>query len=157
MEDYPKNLLELESRFSTEEACCNYLFKLRWPKGFSCSKCKNQNVWFIKKRKVYQCTKCNSQISVTAGTIFQDTHKPLILWFRAIWYVTTSKIGASALNIKRILGFGSYRTAWTWIHKLRRAMVRPGRDKLFGKVEVDETYLGGLEEGLRGRKTEKRH
>src|SRR5207244_4745287 len=89
-----------------------------------------------------------------AGTIFQDTRKPLALWFRAIWWVTAQKNGASALGLQRILGLSSYVTAWTWLHKLRRAMVRPGRDRLSGRVEVDETYLGGLEEGMRGRQTE---
>jgi len=88
---------------------------------------------------------------VTAGTIFQDIRKPLTMWFRAIWYVTSQKNGASALGIQRVLGLGSYQTAWTWLHKLRRAMVRPDRDKLSGWVEVDETYFGGLEEGKIGR------
>jgi transposase-like protein len=93
---------------------------------------------------------------VIAGTIFQGTHKPLTLWFRAIWWVTSQKSGTSALGLKQILGLGSYQTAWLMMHKLRRAMVRPGRDRLSGKVEVDETYLGGLEEGVRGRQTEKK-
>ena len=105
---------------------------------------------------LFQCADCNYQGSVTAGTIFQDTHKPLTLWFRAMWWVTSQKNGASALGLKRILGLGSYETAWSWLHKLRRAMVRPGRDRLSGQIEVDETYLGGLEEGVRGRKTEKK-
>jgi transposase-like protein len=100
------------------------------------------------------CAKCRYQASVTAGTIFQDTRKPLALWFRAIWWVTTQKNGASAIGVQRILGLGSYSTAWTWLHKLRRAMVRPGRDRLTGVVEVDETYIGGEEEGVRGRQTE---
>ena len=91
---------------------------------------------------------------MTAGTIFQDTHKPLILWFRAVWSVTGPKIGASALGVQRVLGLGSYQTAWTWLHKLRRAMVRPGRDRLTGRVEVDETYVGGPEEGVPGRAAE---
>ena len=93
-------------------------------------------------------------IQVTAGTIFQDTRKPLTLWVRAIWWVTSQKNGASAMGLQRILGLGSYKTAWTWLHKLRRAMVRPGRDRLSGTIEVDETYWGGLEEGVRGRQTE---
>jgi transposase-like protein len=80
---------------------------------------------------------------VTAGTIFQDTHKPLRLWFRAIWHVTSQKTGASAVSLQQVLGLGSYLTAWTWLHKLRRAMVRPGRDRLQGAVEVDETIVGG--------------
>jgi transposase-like protein len=94
---------------------------------------------------------CKHQVSVTAGTIFQDTHKPLILWFRAAWSVTSQKTGASALGVQRVLGLGSYQTAWGWLHKFRRAMVRPGRDRLMGRVEVDETYVGGPEEGVPGR------
>jgi transposase-like protein len=93
---------------------------------------------------------------VTAGTIFQDTRKPLTLWFRAVWWVTSQKNGASAMGLQRVLGLRSYKTAWTWLHKLRRAMVRPDRDRLTGRVEVDETYLGGLEEGVRGRQTERK-
>lgn len=100
-----------------------------------------------------QCAGCGYQSSVTAGTIFQDTRKPLTMWFRAMWAITSQKNGASAKGLQRILGLGSYDTAWTWLHKLRRAMVRPGRDRLSGRVEVDETYWGG-EEGFRGRQTE---
>jgi hypothetical protein len=88
---------------------------------------------------------------VTAGTIFQDTRTPLPVWFRAMWWVTTQKNGASALGLQRVLGLKSYETAWAWLHKLRRAMVRPGRDRLTGRVEVDECYVGGPEEGLPGR------
>jgi transposase-like protein len=102
---------------------------------------------------LWVCAACGYQSSVTAGTIFQDTHYPLTLWFRAIWWVTSQKTGASALGLQRVLGVGSYRTAWTWLHKLRRAMVRPGRDRLAGRIEVDETYLGRTEGGVRGRKT----
>lgn len=83
---------------------------------------------------------------MTAGTIFENTRKPLTLWFRAIWYVTSQKTGASAANLQQILGLRSYQTAWTWLHKLRRAMVRPGREKLHGVVEVDETFIGGENE-----------
>jgi transposase-like protein len=100
---------------------------------------------------LWQCAECAYQSSVTAGTIFQDTHSPLRLWFRAMWWVTTQKNGASALGLQRVLGLRRYETAWMWLHKLRRAMVRPGRDRLAGRVEVDETYLGGVDEGLRGR------
>lgn len=100
------------------------------------------------------CQGCRYQASITAGTIFQGTHKPLRLWFRAIWQVTSQKNGASALNLQQVLGLGSYLTAWTWLHKLRRAMVRPGRDCLSGRVEVDETYVGGESKG-KGRSTDK--
>lgn len=92
-------------------------------------------------------------MTVTAGTLFQDTHKPLRLWFAAMWFITSQKNGVSALGLQRVLGLGSYRTAWTWLHKLRRAMVRPGRDALHGEVEVDETYVGGIEPGVSGRET----
>ena len=102
-------------------------------------------------RGLWLCRQCRRQASVTAGTIFQSSHHPLTLWFRAMWFMTSQKNGTSALGIQRILGLGSYETAWTWLHKLRRAMVRPGRERLQGLVEVDETYLGGLEEGQRGR------
>ncbi len=88
---------------------------------------------------------------MTAGTIFEGTRKPLRLWFRAMWYVTTQKHGASALGLQRVLGLGQYRTAWTWLHKLRRAMVRPGRERLVGTVEADAIYVGGKEVGARGR------
>jgi len=91
-----------------------------------------------------------------AGTIFEGTRKPLVIWFRAIWWIVSQKNGASALGLKRVLGLGSYQTAWTWLHKIRRAMVRPGRERLTGRVQVDETYLGGLEEGVRGRQTFKK-
>jgi transposase-like protein len=103
-----------------------------------------------------QCQRCNHQTSVTAGTIFQDTRKPLVELFRAMYWLASQKNGASALGLQRVLGLGSYKTAWTWLHKFRRAMVRPGRDRLTGRVEVDETYLGGLEEGVRGRQTERK-
>ena len=106
------------------------------------------------KRGLWLCAACRHQASVTAGTLFQDTHKPLTLWFRAMWYVTTQKNGVSALGLQRVLGLGSYRTAWAILHKLRRAMVRPGRDRLKGIVEVDETYWGGEEEGVVGRLTQ---
>jgi transposase-like protein len=143
--------MEFEKQFATEESCREYIFQLRWPNGFECPRCKHKKAWPV--RTLFQCAKCSYQISVTAGTIFQDTHKPLTIWFRAIWYITSQKNGVSALGLQRILGLSNYRFAWTWLHKLRRAMVRPGRERLSGKIEIDETYLGGLETGVRGRKT----
>jgi hypothetical protein len=88
------------------------------------------------------CAACGRQTSVTAGTNFQDTRTPLTTWFRAMWSVTAPKTGTSALALQQLLGLGSYLTAWTWLHKLRRAMVRPGRERLAGRVEVDETMPG---------------
>lgn len=155
MEDYPHMLMEFEARFSTEELCREYLFQLRWPNGFRCPRCRYEKAWPIGPT-LYQCAGCDYKASVTAGTIFQGTHKPLTLWFRIMWWITSQKNGASAKGLRQIMGIGSYKTAWTLLHKLRCAMVRPGRDRLSGKVEVDETYLGGLEKGVRGRQTEKK-
>ena len=155
MEDYPRDLVEFEARFATEEACRDYLLRLRWPQGFRCPSCGHERAWPV--RKIWlQCARCGRQTSATAGTIFQDTRKPLGLWFRAMWHVTAQKNGISALGLQRVLGLGSYQTAGTWLHKLRRAMVRPGRERLSGMVEVDETYWGGPEEGLSGRQTERK-
>jgi transposase-like protein len=153
VEDYPHNLAEFEARFSTEAACREYLVRLRWPYGFRCPRCGGRKPWRLGD-VVLQCSSCNHQSSVTARTIFQDTRKPLTLWFRAMWAVTSQKNGASAIGLQRVLGLGSYKTAWTWLHKLRRAMVRPGRDRLSGCVEVDETFYGSEEPGVRGRQTE---
>ena len=153
MEDYPRTLMELEKRFSTDQACREYLFTLRWPDGFVCPRCGDRRAWPM-SRGLWLCGQCRYQASVTAGTIFQDGRLPLTLWFRAMWYVTSQKNGVSALGVQRVLGLGSYQTAWAWLHKLRRAMVRPGRDRLAGTVEVDETYWGAEEEGVVGRLTE---
>ena len=152
MGDYPKAVLEMEGRFSTEEACRACLEQLRWPKGWTCPRCGGRDSWQATRGR-WVCAACGYQGTVTAGTIFARTRTPLPLWFRAIWWVTSQKNGASALGLQRTLGLGSYETAWTWLHKLRRAMVRPGRDRLGGRVEVDETYIGGPEEGVIGRLT----
>jgi len=151
-EDYPRNLLEFERRFSTEDACRQYLIQLRWPDGFVCPRCGGGQRW-VTQRSLLVCAACQYQASPTAGTIFQDTRHPLTVWFRAIWWVTTQKNGASALGLQRELGLKTYWTAWTWLHKLRRAMVRPGRERLRGRVELDETYVGGQEAGVVGRRT----
>lgn len=150
MELYPRDLEELEQSFSDEEACRRYLFDLRWPKGFRCPACGHDGAWALGDG-LFKCTQCGRKTSVIAGTIFEGTRKPLVSWFRAIWWVTSQKNGASALGLKRILGLGSYQTAWTWLHKLRRAMVRPGQDRLSGAVQVDETFIGGAKPGKRGR------
>lgn len=155
LEDYPRDLLEFEARFSTDALCRAYLAQLRWPDGYRCPACRHDKAWPVRTAYL-ECAQCHHHASVTAGTIFQDTKKPLRLWFRAVWYVTSQKNGASALGLQRILGIRSYVTAWSWLHKLRRAMVRPGRDRLRGTVEIDETYVGGLEEGVSGRQTEQK-
>jgi len=153
MEAYPKDLEELELNFSSEKACRDYLASLRWPNGFLCPVCGHGESWRLAD-DLFKCKECSRKTSVISGTIFEGTRKPLVLWFRAIWWVTSQKNGASALGLMRVLGLGSYKTAWTWLHKLRRAMVRPGRDKLDGIVQVDETFIGGAKPGKRGRGAE---
>lgn len=151
VEDYPRDLAEFERRFATEEACRVYLAQLRWPEGFHCPRCGRTKAWPARGGLLQHCATCGHQTSVTAGTIFQNTRLPLTTWFRAMWWVTSQKTGVSALGLQRVLGLRSYKTAWAWAHKLRRAMVRPGRDRLTGRVEVDETYIGGVHHGRRGR------
>jgi transposase-like protein len=151
-EDYPRTLMELEQRFSTDAACRQYLFALRWPAGFVCPRCGGGSAWAM-RRGLWLCGGCRRQVSVTAGTVLQDRKLPLTIWFRAMWYVTSQKNGVSALGLQRVLGLGSYKTAWALLHKLRRAMVRPGRERLVGTVEVDETYWGSDTQPVVGRLT----
>ena len=149
-EDYPRTLLDMEQRFATEDQCRVYLASLRWPDGFVCPRCSGKKAWAAQRGRLV-CAAGEYQGTVAAGTIFQDSRLSLQLWCRAMWYVTSQKNGASALGLQRVLGLGSYQSAWTLLHKLRRAMVRPGRDKLCGRVEVDETQVGGVTPGQKGR------
>lgn len=153
--DYPRTLQEFDQWFSTEEACEAYVYKVRWADGFECPVCGGKKAWPT-ARKQLRCSNCQRQTSLIAGTILEGTRKPLRIWFQAIWYITAQKYGGNALGLQRMLGFGSYQTAWSWLHKMRRAMVIPGRERLSGQVEVDETYVGGKEEGVKGRQTEKK-
>lgn len=150
MAAYPQTVLEFNKRFRDDAACRACLESIRWPEGPRCPRCPPAKVWAMKS-PFYRCASCGHDFTVTAGTLFADTHLPLSLWFQAMWYVVNQKSGASALGVQRVLGLGSYRTAWNWLHKLRRAMVRPGRDRLAGTVEVDEVYIGGERPGKRGR------
>jgi transposase-like protein len=150
MEDYPKTMIEFEQRFSSEESCREYLYQMRWPEGFICPRCSHQKCWKM-QNNIYRCKRCKYRLSVKAGTIFQDSRIPLCLWFRAMWQVVSQKNGISALGLQRALGLKRYETTWTMLHKLRIAMIRPGRDRLVGPVEVDETYIGGIRSGKRGR------
>jgi transposase-like protein len=142
--------MEFHDWFAREEDCRAYLVRTRWPEGIQCPRCEARDPWRMKE-PFYRCSGCGHDFTVTAGTLFADTHKPLRVWFEAIWHMTNQKNGVSALGLQRALGLGSYRTAWNWLHKLRRAMVRPGRDRLAGVVEVDEAFIGGAEPGKRGR------
>ena len=145
-----RTLAEFEQRFATEGACRAYLARLRWPTGFCCPQCTTSGSWTT-TRCLLMCRRCGYQASVTAGTIFHRTRLPLQDWFRAMWWMTDQKHRPSALGLQRLLGLGSYRTAWLWLQKLRHAMVRPGWDRLGGQVEVDETYLGAVEVGAGSR------
>ena len=146
----------MDDWFRTEAGCRDYIRRLRWPDGFICGCCGVIGAPWIMARGVFQCKACHGNTSLTAGTVFQDTRKPLRTGFLAMWFITSQKNGVSALGLQRVLGLGSYETAWTWLHKWRRAMVRPGRDRLTGEIEIDETYIGGSEEGKRGRGIEKK-
>jgi transposase-like protein len=152
--DYPATFPQLQSWFADDDACRYYLEQLRWPNGFVCPVCACSEGWRIASG-AWMCRDCGRKTSVTAGTIFDRTRSPLSLWFAAVWFVCSQKSGVSALGLQRVLGFASYETAWTWLHKLRRAMVNPERDLLEGLVEVDETYFGARGTGNEGRGTGK--
>jgi hypothetical protein len=149
--DYPDTLRQFNAWFADDESCLRYLAGLRWRGGFLCIGCGGERAWRMSKGRNLRCARCRMDSSVTAGTIFADTRLPLTTWFAAAWYVTGTKHGVSALGLQRLLGLGSYETAWSVLHKLRRAMVRPGRDRLSGEVEVDETAIGASQPGRRGR------
>lgn len=150
MKLYPLSVIDFEEMFPTDQACYEYLYLIKWPDGFVCPHCRHRECWKLKGYSL-KCKNCRRDVSVTAGTIFQDLRSPLRLMFQAMWYVVCQKQGVSALGLQSILGIGSYETTWSWLHKLRIAMVRPGRDKLSGTVEVDETLVGGSQSGKPGR------
>ena len=150
--DYPGSYAELLEWFPDEGACLDYLEWLCWPDGFRCPRCATRAGWRLGSGR-WECAVCGRQASVTAGTIFHRTRTPLRLWFAAAWEMTSQKHGVSALGVQRSLGLGSYQTAWAILHRYRTAMVRPGRERLTGLVEVDETYVGGGQDGIGGRHT----
>jgi len=139
--DYPRNWNEFLDWFASEESCVAYLERLRWPQGFNCPQCSGSQTPYRSSRSRIMCRDCRHQCTVTAGTIFDKTRTPLRVWFAAAWHITHQKHGVSALGLQRVLGLNSYQTAWTMLHRLRRAMVRPDRELLQGQVEVDESYL----------------
>ncbi|MFC1515559.1 IS1595 family transposase [Thermodesulfobacteriota bacterium] len=150
MGEFPKTLVEFDSWFPSEEACRQYLFDRRWPKGFCCPRCQHTEAW-LTKRGLYLCSACNYQVSVTAGTIFHGSRKPLQSWFRAIWHITSQDFGANALELQRILDFGSYHTAWEWLHKLRRTIGNLEKGRLHGWLELDMVYIGDQQSGKKAR------
>jgi transposase-like protein len=152
--DYPRTYQEFRAWFPDDVSCAAYLARLRWPEGFRCPVCGGDRAWQTSTAH-WKCAGCGRKTSVTAGTIFHRTRTPLSTWFAAIWLVTSQKNGASAQNLHDMLGLGSYETAWVWLHKLRRAMVRPERELLAGAVEVDESFVGGRATGKQGASTDK--
>ena len=148
---YPGSYAELRAWFPDDEACMDYLDWLCWPSGPVCPACGRTASAAVASGRVWRCGACTKRVSRTAGTIFQDTRTPLTVWFAAGWYMTADPGGVSALRMQKLLGLGSYQTAWAMLHRYRTAMVRPGRELLTGRVEVDETYLGGEQPGPRGR------
>ena len=145
----PRSAGEFAAWFPTDADCLDYLEWLRWPKGFVCPECGHAGGWRLGDGR-FMCTGCGDRTSTTAGTIFDRTRTPLTVWFNACWLFATQKDGVSALSLHRSLEFGSYQTAWAMLHRLRSVLVRPGRELLTGKVEMDETFIGGIEAGLKG-------
>jgi len=151
--NYPADQMEFEEMFNTEQDCIDYLVLARWPHGFECPVCGSIRSWKKIKGR-FECVECHTETTATNGTIFHKSTKPLLIWFRAIWWMVAQKNGVSAKGLQKILGLGSYQTAWTWLHKFRRLMVLSGRNKLQGIIEVDEVLIGGKASGKRGRGAE---
>ena len=151
LDDLPRDLPTFLERFGTDEQCRAYLVRARWPNGFVCGGCGHSHAYSHRRRLIEECRACGKQHSILAGTIFEQTKTGLARWFLAIFLVTASKCGISASALQRQMGFGSYQTAWSWLHKIRRAMIRPERTPLQGRVEADETLVGGAKPGKRGR------
>src|SRR6266576_4462622 len=146
---YPRSTGEFQAWFRTDEDCLDYLEWLRWPAGFICPRCGHGTGWRLGDGR-FECAGCRSRTSVTAGTIFDRTRTPLTVWFTACWLFATQKDGISALSLQRSLEIGSYQTAWAMLARFRSVLAHPGRKRLNGTVEVDETYIGGEEPGLAG-------
>lgn len=150
---FPKNYEEFLDWFQTEDDCRDYLEWVRWPNGFACPKCGFKEYWKT-SGGLRRCKKCEFKCSVRTGTVFEDGHKSLRLWFHVMWLMMAQKVGMSAKNFHDAFGFGSYQTSWAWLQKLRSVMIRAGREQLDGRIELDETYIGGQKEGKRGRGAE---
>lgn len=148
---FPSSLIEFQRRFPDEEACRSYLLARRWPSGFQCPRCGHGECWGPTRRELYVCRACQHHTSLRSGTAMEGSKKPLLLWMWAMFLVASSKQGISAKELQRQLGFRSYQTAWAWLHKLREAMKPKDSTKLSQDVEVDETFVGGVAEGKRGR------
>jgi len=147
---FPRNLQEFQRQFATETACYEYLAVCRWPDGFVCPRCGHGRAYRLTASRRWQCVACRAQVSLTAGTVLHNTKTPLTVWFWAPYLAVTDKRGISALLLQRQLGLRRYETAWMLLHKLRRAMVNTARARLHGEVEIDDTWVGGEQPGIRG-------
>ena len=136
---YPRDRLEFDEFFPDEVSCLAYLERLRLPEGFVCRGCGAITEPWRTARGLLVCPECQAQTSVLAGSVFHRTRTPLRTWFLAAWMMTSQKYGANAVGLKRDLGPKNYQTGWAWLHEFRRAMVRPGQDRLSGIVGIDET------------------
>ena len=144
-------LPEVNTMFSTDEKCRELLERLRWPEGVTCPRCKDRRVSRMKEYARFECVGCEYQFTVTANTIFHDSHLPLPMWFLAVLLICEAKKGMSAMQLKRTLWGqhkGSYKTAWYLCHRIRAAMATAEKSILDGTVEMDETYLGGRLKGV---------
>lgn len=141
--DFPKTAQEFDARFATEAACRAYWIQARWGGQPACARCSSTRVWSEREGFLFECADCGHQTSLTSGTVLEKTRKPFKMWFRAIFEISTRRTGISAKDLQRIMGFGSYETAWTWLHKLRAAMVRSDSEPLGPFVQTDETLVGG--------------
>jgi len=151
------SFFEFQKQYSTEDACREKLFKMRWPGGFICPHCGNTTYYYHSVRHLYQCTVCEYQVSVTAGTALHKTKMPLVKWFWAMYLICSDKRGISALELSKKLEL-RYETAWTMTHKIRKAMQdRDSQYNLLGVIEIDETFIGSSSEGAdkKGRGSEK--
>lgn len=141
--NFPKTATEFEARFATEEDCRAYWIEARWGGEPACARCHSTRVWTIRDGTTFECADCGHQTSLTSGTLLEKTRKPLRMWFRAVFEISTRRTGISGKDLQRIMGFGSYKTAWSWLHKLRAALVRPDAEPLGPFVQMDEALVGG--------------
>ncbi len=141
--DFPKTATEFEERFASEEDCRAYWIEARWGGRPTCARCNSTRLWSERGGTLFECDDCSHQTSLTSGTILEKTRKPLKMWFRAVFEISTRRTGISAKDLQRIMGFGSYKTAWSWLHKLRAALLREEAEPLGPFVQMDEALVGG--------------
>ena len=140
--DFPKTAIEFDERFQTVEGCRAYWIEARWGGSPACAKCSSKRVWPERGGRLFECAECGHQTSLTSGTVLEKTKYPLKVWFRAVFEIASRKNGISAKELQRIMGFGSYKTAWSWLHKIRASLMRPDVEPLEQGVEIDEAYVG---------------